>query len=54
MSMDLTLVCHSCGKALTAATEDELVNLGQAHAVSHGHAPPRDQVLARVRRHNQP
>lgn len=55
MSMDLTLVCHSCGTTLRAATEDELVDLGQAYAVEHGHTPPppREHVLARIRRHNQ-
>jgi hypothetical protein len=35
--MTLTLTCHSCSKALQTETEDELVDLGQAHAVEHGH-----------------
>ena len=49
-----TLTCHSCGEVLIADTEDQLVDLGQAHAVKHGHhpPPPRDHVLARIRRHN--
>jgi hypothetical protein len=52
--MRLSLPCHSCGKVLDAETEDELVTLGQQHAVEHGHEPPprREQVLARIRRHN--
>jgi len=53
--MTLTLVCHSCGKVLSAETEDKLVDLGRAHSVEHGHTPPppRDHVLARIRRDNQ-
>lgn len=53
--MTLNLTCHSCCTVLSAETEDDLVVLGQAHAVEHGHTPPppRDQVLARIRRHNQ-
>ena len=53
--MSLTLTCHSCQAVLSADTEDELVVLGQQHAVEHGHTPPpaRDHVLARVRRQNQ-
>ena len=52
--MSLSLTCHSCGKVLNASTEDELVSLGQGHAVEHGHnpPPPREHVLARIRRHN--
>ena len=50
--MTLSLTCHNCNKVLSAETEDELVSLGQAHAVEHGHnpPPPRDHVLARIRR----
>jgi hypothetical protein len=48
----LTLVCHSCDETLAAETEDELVELGLAHAATHGHTPPREHVLARIRRHN--
>ena len=52
--MSLALTCHSCHQVLSADTEDELVTLGQQHAVQHGHTPPplRDHVLARIRRHN--
>lgn len=52
--MALELTCHSCHNVLSAETEDELVELGQRHAVEHGHTPPpaREHVLARIRRHN--
>lgn len=52
--MTLSLTCHSCSEVLRAETEDELVTLGQTHAAEHGHnpPPPRDHVLARIRRHN--
>lgn len=52
--MSLTLTCQSCQQVLSADTEDELATLGQQHAVQHGHTPPppRDHVLARIRRHN--
>ena len=52
--MTLSLTCHGCGKVLAAETEDELVVLGQDHASEHGHhpPPPREHVLARIRRHN--
>lgn len=50
----LTLTCHSCGLALEAATEDELVELALSHATEHDrHRPPaREHVLRRIRRHN--
>jgi len=50
----LSLTCHNCKEVLSAETEDELVTLGQAHAVGHGHnpPPPREHVLARIRRHD--
>ncbi len=52
--MALTLTCHSCQEVLSAGTEDELVTLGQAHAVAHGHnpPPPAEHVLTRIRRNN--
>jgi len=37
--MSLELRCHSCHNVLTAETEDELVDLGQQHAVGQPHAP---------------
>ena len=48
----LSLTCHSCGLTMTAATEDDLVSLGLEHARAHGHEPPREHVIARIRRHN--
>ena len=55
MGVNLTLTCHSCGEVLTAEDEDELVTLAQAHAEGHGHSlpPPREHVLARIRRANR-
>ena len=52
--MTLSLTCHSCKDVLSAETEDDLVALGQAHAIGHGHNPPpaKEHVLARIRRHN--
>ena len=50
----LTMTCHACDETMTAKTESELVDLGMAHAAKHGHEPPRDHVLARVRHANQP
>ena len=52
--MALELTCHACEVTLTAETEAELVELGIEHARNaHGHAPPRDHVLARIRHHNR-
>lgn len=48
----LILVCHACDETMTAETEDEMVELGIEHATKHGHTPPREHVVARVRRHN--
>ena len=55
MIMALTLTCHNCSEVLSADTEDELVELGQAHAAEHGHnpPPPRDHVLKRIRHQSQ-
>lgn len=50
----LELTCHACDVILHAETEDALVELGIQHALSiHGHEPPREHVLARIRHHNQ-
>jgi len=47
------VTCHACDVVLGAESEDELVDLVTQHALSvHGHAPPRDRVVARIRRHN--
>lgn len=49
----LELVCHGCDAVLRADTEDELVDLAVKHTLSiHGHAPPRQHVLARIHLHN--
>jgi hypothetical protein len=48
----LVMVCHNCEETLQAETEDELVELGLQHAAKHGHVPPREHVLARIRKHN--
>ena len=47
-----TLTLHSCSKVFSAATEDELAEVGIAHAGEHGHhiPPSRDHVLPRIRR----
>ena len=51
--MALELVCHACDVTLRADTEDALADLAEQHALSvHGHTPPREHVLARIRRHN--
>ena len=49
----LALTCHNCGETMQADDENELVVLGLEHAQKHGHMPPREHVLARIRRHNQ-
>ena len=52
--MPLELVCHACEVTLHADTEEELADLAEQHALSiHGHTPPREHVLARIRHHNQ-
>ena len=48
----LSMTCHACDETMAAETEDELVDLGMAHAAKHGHQPRRDHVVARVRRAN--
>jgi hypothetical protein len=48
----VSLICQACDETLEAATEDELVELGTEHAGKHGHVPPREHVLARIRKHN--
>ncbi|WP_146844887.1 DUF1059 domain-containing protein [Cellulomonas terrae] len=51
--MPLELTCHACDVVLSAESEDELVDLATAHALSvHGHTPPRDNIVTRIRRHN--
>lgn len=51
----MTLTCKACEKVLTAATEDELAELGREHGEEHGHPRgqlTRERVLDRVRHHN--
>jgi hypothetical protein len=52
--MTLSLTCNGCGEVMTADTEEELAEQGQAHGKKHGHDKPmsRPNVLARIRRHN--
>ena len=52
--MTLQLVCHACDHlALRGDTEEELADLAEEHARSaHGHAVPREHVLARIRHQN--
>lgn len=51
--MRLELVCHACDVTLQANTEEKLAELAEQHALSvHGHTPPREHVLARIRQHN--
>lgn len=54
LKQPLELTCHACDVILQAETEQDLIDLGQQHARSmHGHEPPRDQVLARIRLQNR-
>jgi hypothetical protein len=48
----MTMTCHNCDETLQAPSEDELADLAIAHAQQHGHTPPREHVLARIRRAN--
>ncbi len=48
----LSLTCHNCDEKMQAATEDELAELVRQHAQKHGHTPPRQDILTRIRRHN--
>lgn len=46
--------CHACSLALHAESEEELVVLAVQHALAvHGHSPPREHVLARIRKQNR-
>ena len=48
----LSLICHSCDETIEAESENELADLATAHAQKHGHTPPREHVLQRIRHHN--
>lgn len=53
--MTLSLTCTRCKEVITADGEDELVSRVQAHVRSHSrvHAVSREQVLARLHRHDR-
>jgi hypothetical protein len=44
------ITCKACGDVLSAETEDEFVEVGQAHAAKHGHAYElsRQHILGRL------
>lgn len=50
----LTITCHSCDLTMSADDLEDLVVQGQDHALGHGHTspPPREHVIARIRRQN--
>jgi hypothetical protein len=49
------LACPRCGQTFAQDTVDPLVDELLAHLEDrHGHRPPREHVIARVERHNQP
>lgn len=51
---DFVLRCPRCKKALKGENADQLADTLLAHvAKEHGHAPPREHVLARIERHNR-
>jgi len=50
---DLALRCPRCTKAYSGDDADELADALLAHVEQdHGHAPPREHVLARIERRN--
>jgi len=50
----LSVTCHACQVTMEAASEDELLDLALEHARAvHGHEPPREHVLARIRHENR-
>ena len=54
VDMPLKVDCHACSLAFHAESEDELVVLAAQHALDvHGHSPPREHVLARIRKQNR-
>jgi hypothetical protein len=47
------LSCPRCKKTFSSDNADHLADTLVAHLkAEHGHAPPREHVLARVERHN--
>jgi len=54
VSMDtFVLSCPRCKKTFSSDSADHLADTLLAHLkAEHGHAPPREHVLARIERHN--
>lgn len=49
----LSLRCPRCKQQFAGVDADELADAIIAHVEqAHGHAPPREHVLARIERHN--
>ena len=44
--------CPQCKLDLTAVDDEALADAMMTHLLEHGHQPPREHVLARIRRHN--
>jgi hypothetical protein len=45
--------CPRCKVSFSSGNADQLADSLVAHVeVEHGHAPPREHVLARIERHN--
>ena len=50
---DLALWCPRCKQTFTGDNADQLADSLVAHVEQeHGHAPPREHVLARIERHD--
>jgi len=50
----LSLTCHACEVTMEAETEEKLADLALEHArTAHGHEPPRQHALARIRHQNR-
>jgi hypothetical protein len=50
---DLALRCPRCKQTFSGDDADQLADALLAHLEQdHGHAPPREHVLARIERHN--
>ena len=53
MTDSLAIRCPRCKLTLTGSDEDTLADTMLAHVGSeHGHQPPREHVIGRIRRHN--
>ena len=50
---DFVVRCPRCKQSLSSGSADELADSLIAHVEEeHGHAPPREHVLARIERHD--